>query len=91
MLIINLINRDKTQLLKHYIIHMLQTFELEIFELELPKLNWVSVCQFTLENVSKFQLQSVWWIDCNLEIRCIESEYLKVNKAIWIIEFKNCK
>ncbi len=69
---------------------MFQTFELEIFELELPKLNWVLGSWFTLEKVSKFQLQSIRWIDCNLEIRWIESDNLKVNKAIWIIEFKKC-
>jgi hypothetical protein len=42
---------------------------------------------WALENVAVFELQSVQIIDCNLAIRLIESKYLKMTKAIWIIEF----
>ncbi len=42
---------------------------------------------FLLENVSVFESQSIWIIDCNLAIRLIESKYLKMTKSIWIIEF----
>ncbi len=40
-----------------------------------------------LEKVLVFELQSIWILDCNLAIRLIESKYLKMTKAIWIIEF----
>jgi hypothetical protein len=43
---------------------------------------------FTLENVSVFKLQSVQIIDCNIAIPLIESKYLKMTKAIWIIDFR---
>ncbi len=46
---------------------------------------------FGLENVSVFESQSIWIIYCNLAIRLIESKYLKMTKAIRIIEFKNCQ
>jgi hypothetical protein len=39
------------------------------------------------ENVSVFELQSIQIIDCKLSIWLIESKYLKMTKAIWIIEF----
>jgi hypothetical protein len=41
----------------------------------------IILCQ--VENVS----QSIWIIDCNLTIWLIESKYLKMTKAIGIIEF----
>jgi hypothetical protein len=43
---------------------------------------------FTLENVSVFELQSVQIIDCNLAIPLIESKYLKMTKAMRVIDLK---
>ncbi len=43
--------------------------------------------QFGLDNVLVFELQSMQIIDCNLAFRLIESNYLKMSNAIWIIEF----
>jgi hypothetical protein len=42
---------------------------------------------YLLENVSVFELQPIWIIDCNLAIQFIESKYLKMTKAIWITVF----
>ncbi len=42
--------------------------------------------EYSLENVAVFELQSIWIIDCNLAIQLIESKYLKMTKAIKIIE-----
>ncbi len=42
-----------------------------------------------LKNVSVFELQSIQIIDCNLAIWLIESKYLKMTKAIQIVEFIN--
>jgi len=44
-----------------------------------------------LENVSASELQSIRIIDCNLAIWLIESKYLKMTKAIQIIEFQICQ
>jgi hypothetical protein len=37
------------------------------------------------KSVSAFELRLSWIIDCNLAIQLIESKYLKMTKAIWII------
>ncbi len=42
---------------------------------------------FILENVFIFELQSIRRIDCNLAMRRIESNCLKMTKAIEIFEF----
>ncbi len=46
------------------------------------------MCQWQckLENVSVFELQSTQRIDCVLAIPGLEIKYLKMTKAIWIIE-----
>jgi hypothetical protein len=41
----------------------------------------------SIENVLVFELQSIRIIDCNITIQLTEREYLKMTKAIWIIEF----
>ncbi len=40
-----------------------------------------------LENVLVFELLSIRIIHCNLAIWLVESKYLKMTEAIWIIEF----
>ncbi len=46
-----------------------------------------NIIEIVVDNVSAFELLSIRIIDCNLAIRLIESKYLKMTKAIRIIEF----
>ncbi len=46
---------------------------------------------YELENVLVFELQSIKTIDCNLALWQIDSKYLKMTKAIRIVEFQHCK
>jgi hypothetical protein len=49
----------------------------------------LSVDMLSVKNVSVSELEPIWIFDCNLAIRLIESKYLKMTKAIRIIEFQN--
>ena len=66
------------------------SFFSQIWECEMRSF-WRWMTLFKLVNVSAFELQSIWSIDCDLSIRWIESKYLKMTKAILIFEFWNCK
>ncbi len=47
----------------------------------------LSVVMLGVKNVSVSELEPIRIFDCNLAIRLIESKYLKMTKAIRIIDF----